>query len=458
MPCGVTMKTRNSIKIIFTLVSIISIVLMARLFFVLMFNYYKEGAATTVKTFLHDAAKLSDSYTDSQINNSGILVLPDWQVFPSDFREAIPQPPTLDNPYVRGSLETKFLHSPEAIYYVLLAKNRSGDPVYVGKKLDWLNTGVMIGDFNVLIYWRAYALSIVFAATLTLLMLFVLRYLVTPLESLKAWAQTISSNTGDEPVPDIGFRFREFSEIADVISHNIALQKKSIRNEQEFLQFSSHELRSPLAVMKANICLLNRLTEDAPDKQRRVIRRIDQATSTMADIVNTFLWLSRGQKDDAVHVDMDLSVLLSNVIEENRYLVADKDIELTVVTTPCQIYLPEMPVRILLINIVSNAFKHACSGEIEIRQSDGVVRVSNDNNEIRADETNNTGFGLGLRLVKKIADRYVWTVNISQDAGQFLVEVDLNSERDKQNKKAPRSSDMTDNRRPSKRQTIFLSS
>lgn len=416
------MQTRKSIKAIFVLTGIIATVMMARLFFVLMFNFYKEGTTTTVKSFLQDAAQLSEEHYSSE---KGILILPKWGKFPEDFREAISQPPTELEEMKKGVLQTPRLHSPDTIYYVLLTQSRSGKQVYVGKRLDWSVTGVMIGNYNLMIYWRAYALSILFAGILTALLLFVLKFVVTPLESLKIWAETISGGSGNNKNPDIKFRFKEFADIADVISVNIERQRSAIRKEQEFLKFSSHELRTPLAVMKANTELLSRLSRNHPEKERRVISRIAGATNTMTGTINTFLWLSRDESLSTPFEKIDLSEMVSSVVDESRYLLANKPVEIIVNTESCETSLPEVPARIMVSNIISNAFKHASAGEILIKQPGSKLLVANDNPDIQENETNNTGFGLGLRLVEKIAVRYDWKVNINRSEGLFVVEVNF---------------------------------
>ena len=414
------MQTRKSIKAVFVITGIIATVLMARLFFILMFNFYKEGTATTVKTFLQDAAQLSEEHFSL---DKGIFILPKWYKFPEDFKEAIASPPTRLGEMIKGTRKTRLLHSPDTIYYVLLTRSQSGKLVYVGKRLDWSVTGVMIGNFNLMIYWRAYALSILFAGILTALLLFVLKFLVTPLESLKIWAQTISDSSDSHDNPNIKFRFREFADIAEVISTNIERQKQAIRKEHEFLQYSSHELRSPLAVMKANTELLQRLSRDHPENERRVINRIAGATTTMTGIVNTFLWLSREESQRVDPESVDLSAMVHEVVEEAHYLLAGKPVEVVVDSSPSETRLPFMPARIMVSNLISNAFKHASAGEVLVQQSGLKLSVTNDNPDILEHESNNTGFGLGLRLVEKIAARYEWEVDIVRTGGLFVVEV-----------------------------------
>lgn len=416
------MQTRKSIKAVFVITGVLATVLMARLFFILMFNFYKEGSTTTVNTFLQDAAQLSDEHFSL---DKGIFILPKWSKFPEDFKEAIGSPPTQLGEMVKGMNKTRLLHSPDTIYYVLLTRSLSGKQVYVGKRLDWSVTGIKIGSFNLMIYWRAYALSILFAGILTALLLFVLKFLVTPLESLKIWAQTISGSTDSNDNPEIKFRFKEFADIAEIISTNIERQKQSIRKEHEFLQYSSHELRSPLAVMKTNTELMQRLSRNHPEKERRVISRIAGATTTMTGIVNTFLWLSREESLSVEPETVDLSSVVNDVVDEARYLVAGKPVEIVVDSTPCEARLPFMPVRIMVSNLISNAFKHASAGEILVQQSGLKLTVANNNPDILEHESNNTGFGLGLRLVEKIAARYDWQVDIVRTGGLFVVEVNF---------------------------------
>ena len=322
--------------------------------------------------------------------------------------------------------ERHLFSSPRKINYILFTKNRLGEPVYVGKMLNWQETGVMIGQLNLMIYWRAFLLSIFFAALFTALLLFVLKAIVAPLESLKTWAKSLSDNTNDdEQHTQIQFRYREFKDIADIISHSMEQRKQSLQKEKEFLQFSSHELRTPLAVIKSNNDLLKKITVGESGAISRVVTRIDSATNTMTRLVETFLWLSRNDNYRLETEDIDLEQLLQKLVSELDYLIANKPIELALQTEPSDIRLPAMPCRIILSNLISNAFQHASGGSILIYQSGSTIRISNEDNSIKSNESNNTGFGLGLRLVEKIADRYGWHVNVARTREFYIVEVKL---------------------------------
>lgn len=417
------MQIRTSIKAVFVITCVVSCLIMSRLFFVLMFDYYKEGTSTITRIFLMDAAKNNTTGDDFA---GGIYIRRNWHDLPKGLMASGHPAPTELGQMVKIHDEQPLFLSPRKISYILFTKNRLGDPIYVGKKLNWEETGVMVGQLNLMIYWRAFLLSIFFAALLTALLLFVLKAVVAPLESLKAWAKSFSDNIQDDASPEhIQFRFREFKDIADIISRSIEQKKESLRKEKEFLQFSSHELRTPLAVIKSNNDLLKKITAGESGTISRVVTRIDSATTTMTRLVETFLWLSRDDNYRLETEEFDLEQLVQKLASELNYLIASKPVELAIQTSPHNIRLPAMPCRIILSNLISNAFQHASGGSILIYQSGSTIRMSNEDNSFQSTESHNTGFGLGLRLVEKIADRYGWRVEVVRTQEFYIVEVNL---------------------------------
>ncbi|MBU0536983.1 MAG: ATP-binding protein, partial [Gammaproteobacteria bacterium] len=64
--------------------------------------------------------------------------------------------------------------------------------------------------------------------------------------------------------------------------------------------------------------------------------------------------------------------------------------------------------KILLDNLIRNAFQHTHEGEVTIYQRGNLVRISNreiDSNTMLSEEL---GFGLGLDLSRKLAERFKW--------------------------------------------------
>ncbi|TKB56679.1 sensor histidine kinase [Ferrimonas aestuarii] len=415
------MRTRTSIKMVFIVVTAVSVVLLSRLFFVLMFDYYKEGVTTITKTFLEDAAKQN---TGGDSEDNGIVVRHRWQDCPDEFKQQFDKFPTELGQFQKRYGDKLPFQSPKEFFYVLYTTNGAGEPVYVGKRIDWSQTAVQVGNFDMLIYWRSVLLSVLFAALATALLLFVLKRLVSPLENLKNWAQTLAkTNSATEPIPNEEFRFREFSEIAEVLSDSINTQRAMLDKEQEFLQFASHELRSPLALMRGNAELLSKLSEKQGDaKISAIAERLESASSTMTLLVNTLLWLSRAQAEFAESAQpVELQGLLTELVSELNYLLDGKPVKVQMACTPGEILVPPTVCRIVLSNLIANAFQHAASGEIWIRQQGGRIEVLNDSG--RGDGHEDSGFGLGLKLVEKLALRFHWQVRVSQPEQRFCVEL-----------------------------------
>ncbi|MEW5251030.1 sensor histidine kinase [Microbulbifer sp. 2201CG32-9] len=384
-----------------------------------MFDYFKEGTGTATKTFLEDAARQDISGNTTQFD---IYIRKNWSEFPEDFKKYAKKLPSKEGDIVKFKGHMPLLHTPDKLYYVLMTRNKAGDEVYVGKRVDWHKTETMIGNFSVHIYWRLLLLSIFFSAIFAVFLLFILRTIVSPLESLKAWAQEISSkNIAGKNTFEPKFRYKEISDIAEIITDSLARRQESIDREKEFLEFSSHELRSPLAVMKSNVDLLKKLDLHYPNKVDIAVSRLDFATTTMSRLVDTFLWLSRGDNQPVAYEIIDLEELVTQVASEMQYLTKGKPVSIEINTSPYKTSLPLMPCLILLRNLIGNAFQHVYEGAIVIHQDADSIKIANKHHAV--DSGHNSGFGLGLRLVEKISAQYNWKVKIEKSKEYFQVVV-----------------------------------
>ena len=88
--------------------------------------------------------------------------------------------------------------------------------------------------------------------------------------------------------------------------------------------------------------------------------------------------------------------------------IAFKDVALQLETTPCTRNLPQAAYQMLVSNLIRNAFQHTQRGTIHIRQKGSELQIVNrlPPGKSRA----STGFGLGLKLIRKIADRFQWAL------------------------------------------------
>jgi signal transduction histidine kinase len=105
--------------------------------------------------------------------------------------------------------------------------------------------------------------------------------------------------------------------------------------------------------------------------------------------------------------------------DELNYLLTGKTIDVCLDTTPCIKHLPEAAFMIIVGNIIRNAFQHTTDGTIFIRQKPSEIQVINPIPQKRS--RLQTGFGLGLRLIRKLSYRFNWQLLEEQTKGSNSV-------------------------------------
>ncbi|MBK6739117.1 MAG: sensor histidine kinase [Haliea sp.] len=83
--------------------------------------------------------------------------------------------------------------------------------------------------------------------------------------------------------------------------------------------------------------------------------------------------------------------------------------------------------QITVGNLLRNAIEHTRDGRIKIRIEDSLIAISDTGEGIPADKlaqvfdrsysTKASGTGLGLNLVKRICDRFHWTITLDSTPG-----------------------------------------
>jgi hypothetical protein len=78
-----------------------------------------------------------------------------------------------------------------------------------------------------------------------------------------------------------------------------------------------------------------------------------------------------------------------------------------VATTPHSVAAANIPARIVICNLIRNAFQHTWRGKVCITQSGNNVEISNDMLEDNGAEPD-LGFGLGLQLTEQLCAKLGW--------------------------------------------------
>lgn len=274
------------------------------------------------------------------------------------------------------------------------------------------------------------AIGVVSTTLIILLAVYMLKRGARPVEDLRNWAMTLEMEHLEKEAPD--FTYSELNQLAEMFRSNLRRLSAGIEREHQFQQYASHELRTPIAILKNNLELMEQLGIQENKRYVPAFSRMEKAVMKMQFITTTLLWVCREEKTRLPHEEVKLGALLSSIVHENEYLLEGKDINLETSFAAKTIQAPKTIALIILSNLVRNALQHTLRGDVSMRLDAASLRIRNDNAGNRDDDTQE-GFGLGLMLTRQLASSISWDIQIQDQDGTFTVDVFFDQDRDKSN-------------------------
>ena len=204
--------------------------------------------------------------------------------------------------------------------------------------------------------------------------------------------------------------------------------EKEEQRRREFVANVSHELKTPLTVIKSYSQTLGSAEVD-PDTQREFLQIIDSEADRMSDTVCQLLELSALSRErlDAA-VDIDLKLLCEDIVKS----LDNKGLSVTVEGEGC-ITRDKKRVRTIVANIIENAIKYTEKGTVSINIRDNILKVKDSGigmseQELahiferfyRADKARGRGgTGLGLAIAKESADVIGAVITVQSVPSEF---------------------------------------
>ncbi|BCS89881.1 sensor histidine kinase [Pseudodesulfovibrio sediminis] len=265
-----------------------------------------------------------------------------------------------------------------------------------------------------------------FLALLTVLFLAfrLFNHIAKPVEKLHEWAIGLSpENLDKEP---IHFKYDELTAIADLVLNTSRRLVARTESEKRFQKHASHELRTPIAILQNNLELLELqgITEDT--RYQASHARMVKAVRNMRNLTTSLLWLSREPDAPLPAEDIDVDDFVREIIDENVYLLEGKNVSITTDLATASIRVPRTLAHIILVNLIRNAFQHSYEGQITIKANQTLFEISNLADPPSENTTGSTdGYGLGLQLSIQLVEKIGWNIQIREEDGRFLVQVDI---------------------------------
>ena len=252
-------------------------------------------------------------------------------------------------------------------------------------------------------------------------LLFLMRSVSRPIESLQRWAASLDEQELDKPIPE--FRYKELNALAGMIHGSLQNVRNTLNREREFVNHASHELRTPIAVIRSSAALLHRVIDSENTKGNNALARVDHASKTMADLTETLLWLGRNEEAALPKEKVNLKAMVEALSQDLMYLLSGKDVSVQLQLSDCELTLAKTASEIVIGNVIRNAYQLTQQGRVTISLSDATLTVLNEEDGLVEEALNEKGqatlsaptiseldggFGIGLKLIDKLCAKLEW--------------------------------------------------
>ncbi len=194
--------------------------------------------------------------------------------------------------------------------------------------------------------------------------------------------------------------------------------RDSIYLLNRFIKDTTHELNTPISAILTNIEMIDESKLDKKDAKK--IKRIDIASRTISNLYNDLTYVALGNQIQSKDEDIDLSILIDERVEYFKVLSNARELEVVLdLDRNIMLFIDRYKITRLLDNLISNAIKYNKKGsfiKITLKDrylciEDGGVGIKKEKIKFMFDRysrfnESEGGFGLGLNIVKEIANEY----------------------------------------------------
>mgnify|MGYP001814391541 FL=1 len=202
-----------------------------------------------------------------------------------------------------------------------------------------------------------------------------------------------------------------------------------VERERNFTRDASHELRSPLTVIKigANILLKD---EGLSDASRESVVRIRDAATDMEELTAAFLLLARESDQALAQEWVSVNDIVSGEIERIRVVAQDAAVSVeSRADCTLMVLAPEKVLASVIGNLIRNGMFYTDAGSVSVTIEERRIVIEDTGAGMAPEEVEKVfkpfyragrrrgGHGVGLTIVKRLSDRFGWPVHIESSPG-----------------------------------------
>ncbi|MCH3961995.1 MAG: HAMP domain-containing histidine kinase [Solobacterium sp.] len=276
----------------------------------------------------------------------------------------------------------------------------------------------------------------------SLLAFYISARLTKPIREMKQQAQKLAN--ADYSASFDGGEFTETKELASTLNGANEMIKRTDELRRDLMANVSHDIRTPLTNIKAYAEMIRDVSGKDPEKREKHLNVILRETDYMNSLVNDMSELSQMQSGTyQLHLaNMDLSMKIRQILETDQPLIENGKLKIvTEIPETLTMYADETKIGQVISNYLSNAIKHTPAGKtITVRafilkdeetvhfevqdEGEGIPKEelpliwNRYQKSSRSFSRSLTSTGLGLSIVKAIADAHHGTCGASSTLGK----------------------------------------
>lgn len=222
----------------------------------------------------------------------------------------------------------------------------------------------------------------------------------------------------------------EFEALNEVVAALMNQVKKDFQNLKEFNENISHEMQTPLAIIRNKMVLLLE-SKNLEEKELRWVQAAFQEVNKLSKIGKSLTLISKIENQEFTRLEsVDIRAVIDNIIGNMEEMIRFKNLEMIAKLNPVEVKCDPVLANILFTNLIKNAVQHNREGgyigmllteeKFEIENTGEVLQTETAQlfNRFQKGNIATDSLGLGLAINQKICEIYGFRLDYDHDAGK----------------------------------------
>jgi signal transduction histidine kinase len=245
----------------------------------------------------------------------------------------------------------------------------------------------------------------------------------------------------DKPIELPGTNIKEFQQLNTVFNQMTLKMRNDYLSLKEYNENAAHEIQTPLAIIRSKLEILMQKKELKKDSIN-LIKSINEATDRLFKLNQGLLLISKIENYYfQEEKELSLEQIVGNCIIQYKEIMQLKKITVEVETNdPAIVKMNQTLAEVLISNLISNAVRYNIDGGfLKCCICSGYLSISNSGTPLKTDpellfrrfhklNENPQSVGLGLSIVRKIADTYKMKITYTCVGNIHELRLDYNPE------------------------------